>query len=83
MSLGSRLLPIAMSLTKKAIAPMATGALSGLASLGVDKIFGKGFQRRGFLILQDEINKPIANKHFLTKTQKEQIVGALQSVFKW
>ena len=36
---GSRLLPMAMPLAKKAIAPLATGALSGLASLGVDKIF--------------------------------------------
>ena len=38
---------MAMPLAKKAIAPLATGALSGLASLGVDKIFGKG-QRGGF-----------------------------------
>ena len=44
-SLGSKLLPMAMPLAKKAIAPLATGALSGLASHGVDKIFGKG-QRR-------------------------------------
>ena len=36
-SLGSKLLPMAMPLAKKAIAPLATGALSGLASLGVDK----------------------------------------------
>ena len=46
-SLGSRLLPMAMPLAKKAIAPIATGALSGLASLGVDKIFGKGAQQGG------------------------------------
>ena len=46
-NLGSKLLPMAMPLAKKAIAPLATGALSGLASLGVDKIFGKG-QRGGF-----------------------------------
>ena len=32
-SLGSRLLPMAMPLAKKAIAPIATGALSSLASL--------------------------------------------------
>ena len=43
-NLGSKLLPMAMPLAKKAIAPLATGALSGLASLGVDKIFGKGQQ---------------------------------------
>ena len=50
---------MAMPLAKKAIAPLATGALSGLASLGVDKIFGKG-QRGGFLILQDKIAQLIA-----------------------
>ena len=53
-SLGSKLLPMAMPLAKKAITPLATGALSGLASLSVDKIFGKG-QRGGFLIPQDKI----------------------------
>ena len=53
-SLGSKLLPMAMPLAKKAIAPLATGALSGLASLGVDKIFRKG-QRGGFLIPIDKI----------------------------
>ncbi|CAH3164540.1 unnamed protein product [Porites evermanni] len=53
-SLGSKLLPMAMPLAKKAIAPFATGALSALASLGVDKIFGKG-QRGGFLIPMDKI----------------------------
>ena len=46
-SLGSRLLPMAMPLARKAIASIATGALSGLASLGVDKIFGKGVQQGG------------------------------------
>ena len=45
---GTRLLPMAMPLAKKAIAPIATGALSDLASLGVDKIFGKGVQQGGF-----------------------------------
>ena len=37
-----------MPLAKKAIAPIATGALSGLASLGVYKMFGKGVQQGGF-----------------------------------
>ena len=58
-SLGSKLLPMAMPLAKKAIAPLATGALSGLASLGVDIIFGKG-QRGGFLIPQDKLAQLIA-----------------------
>ena len=36
---------MALPLAKKAIAPLATGALSGLASLGVNKLFGgKGLQ---------------------------------------
>ena len=50
-SLGARALPL---ITKGAanVAPhLATGALSTLGSLGVDKIFGKG-QIGGFLIPQ-------------------------------
>ena len=38
---------MAMPLARKAIASIATGALSGLASLGVDNIFGKGVQQGG------------------------------------
>ena len=78
-SLGSRLLPMAMLLAKKAIAPIATGALSGLASLGVEKVFGKGVQQGGFLIPQNKIAQLIAYKHLLTAGQKEGILNALQS----
>ena len=63
---------------KKAITPLATGALSGLASLGVDKIFGKG-QRGGFLIPQDKIAQLIAYKHLLSARQKRDILNALQT----
>ena len=79
-SVGSKLLPMAMPLgiAKKAITPLATGALSGLASLGVDKIFGKG-QRGGFLIPQDKIAQLIAYKHLLSACQKKDILNALQS----
>ena len=77
-NLGSKLLPMAMPLAKKAIAPLATGALSGLASLGVDKVFGKG-QRGGFLIPQEKIAQLIAYKHLLSTGQKKQILEALQS----
>jgi len=49
-----------------------------LASLGVDKIFGKG-QSGGFLIPQDKINQLIKHKDLLTKKQKEQIVTALHT----
>ena len=74
----ARLLPMAMPLAKKAIALLATGALSGLASLGVDKIFGKG-QRGGFLIPQDKIAQLIAYKHLLSAGQKRDILNTLQS----
>ena len=69
---------MAMPLAKKAIAMLATGALSGLASLGVDKIFGKG-QRGGFLIPQDKIAQLIKYKHLLSAGQKKDILNALQS----
>ena len=71
-------LPMAMPLAKKAITPLAAGALSGLASLGVDKIFGKG-QRGVFLIPQDKIAQLIAYKHLLSAGQKKDILNALQT----
>ena len=77
-SLGSKLLPMVMLLAKKAIAPFATGALSGLGSLGVDKIFGKG-QRGGFLVPIDKMAQLINYKHLLTTGQKKDILKALQS----
>ena len=77
-NLGSKLLPMAMSLAKKAIAPLATGALSGLVSLSVDKIFAKG-QRGGFLIPQDKIAQLIAYKHLLSTGQKRDFLNALQT----
>ena len=69
---------ISMPLAKKAIAPLTTGASSGLASLGVDKIFGKG-QRGGFLIPMDKIAQLVAYKHLLTTGQKKDILKALQT----
>ena len=69
---------MAMPLVKKAPTPLVTGALSGLASLGVDKIFGKG-QRVGFLISMDKIAQLIAYKHLLTTGQKRDILKALQT----
>ena len=77
-SLGSKLLPMAMPLAKKAAAPLVTGALSGLASPGVDKIFGKG-QRGGFLIPMDKIAQLVAFKHLLTTGQKKDILKSLQT----
>ena len=77
-NLGSRLLPMAMPIVKKAAVPLVTGALSGLASLGVDKIFGKG-QRGGFLIPMDKIAHLVAYKHLLTTGQKKDILKSLQT----
>ena len=69
---------MAMPPAKKAIALLATGALSGLASLGEDKIFEKG-QRGGFLISQDKIVQLIAYKHLLSAGQRKDILNALQT----
>ena len=77
-SLGSKLLPMAMPLAKKAIAPFSTGALCGLASLGVDKIFGKG-QHGGFLIPQDKIAQLIKYKHLLSAGQKKDMIFLMLS----
>ena len=77
-TLGTKALPYATMAAKKALPALATGALSGLASLGVDKIFGKG-QSGGFLIPQDKINQLIQYKDLLTKKQEEQIVSALHT----
>ena len=78
LTLGAKALPYATKAASKALSALATGALSGLASLGVDKIFGKG-QTGGFLIPQSKINQPIQYKDLLTKKQKEQIVSAIHN----
>ena len=77
-SLGTKLLPYATTAVSKVAPSLATGALSALGSLGIDKIFGKK-QKGGFLIPQNKIDKLIANKHLLSKKQKEDILAALQS----
>ena len=41
-SLGARVLPYAVKGLSKAVPALATGAVSALRSLGIDKIFGKG-----------------------------------------
>ena len=74
-SLGSKLLPMAMPLAKKAITPLATGALSGLASLGVDRMG----QRGGFLIAMDKIAQLINYKPLLTTGQKKDVLNAPQT----
>ena len=72
--MASKLLPMAMPLVKKAVAPIATGALSGLASLGIDKIFGKGFH-----ITDEKVKQLIKYKDHLTPKQKQDIVMALRT----
>ena len=61
----------------KAAAPLATGALSGLASWGVNKTLKSGSGL--FSVPQDKVDKLIAYKSYLTKKQKEQILQALQT----
>ena len=72
--LGAKALPFA----SKALPALATGAVSALGSLGIDKMFGKGMNG-GFLIPQNKIDQLIQYKDWLTKKQKEQILGAIQS----
>ena len=69
---------MALPLVKKAAAPLATGALSGLASLGIDKLFGSG-QQGGFLIPDSKVNQLIQYKEYLTAKQKQDILNALQT----
>ena len=77
-SLGTRMLPYAGRAVAKVAPALATGALSALGSLGIDKMFGKG-QTGGFLVPQSKIDQLIKYKSMLTKKQKEDIVKALQS----
>ena len=77
-TLGSRMLPYATKAVTKAAPALATGALSGLASLGVDKLFGKK-QSGGFLIPQNKIDQLIKYKDWLTEAQKKQIVSAIHT----
>ena len=77
-SLGTKLLPYAGRAAAKVAPALATGALSALGSLGIDKLFRKK-QKGGFLVPQSKIDKLIKYKSMLTKKQKEDIVSALQS----
>ena len=78
--LMSNIIPQVFKWTPKIAAPLASGAMQALGSLGIDKLFGSGHaQSGGFLIPQDKVNLLIANQRYLTKKQKEDIVNALQS----
>ena len=78
-ALVPKLLPKAMQVATKVIPGLATGALTSLGNFTMDKILGQGLMCGGFLIPQDKIDKLIANKKYLTKKQKEEILNALQS----
>ena len=67
----------ALPYAQKAIMPLATGALSGLANLGVNKLFKSGSGL--FSVPQNKVDKLIKYKNYLTTTQKKQIISALQS----
>ena len=77
-SLLMKLVSVALPLAKKAVGPVLSGPLSGLASLGVDKIFGKG-QTGGFLMPNNKTVQLIQYKHLLTSAQKKTILDSLQS----
>ena len=66
---------MALPWLSKAAAPLATGALSGLSSLGINKLFGNGI----FSIPQGKVDKLIRYKDHLTDAQKKQIVQAMQT----
>ena len=76
--LGAKALPFVTKAASKALPALATGAVSALGSLGIDKMFGKG-QSGGFFIPQNKIDQLIQYKDWLTKKQKEQILSAVQS----
>ena len=73
-SLGARVLPYAVKGISKAVPALATGALSALGSLGIDKIFGKGMHipKKYFPMLP-----MISNE--LTQSQIDQINRVMQS----
>ena len=73
-SLGARVLPYAVKGLSKAVPALATGAVSALGSLGIDKIFGKGnnIPKKFFPMLPRIVNE-------LTSSQIDQINRVAQS----
>ena len=67
-SLGARILPYAVKGLSKVVPPLATGAVSALGSMGIDKIFGKGINipKKLFPMLPYIVNE-------LTQSQIDQI----------
>ena len=73
-SLGARVLPFAVKGLSKAVPALATGAVSALGSLGIDKIFGNGINipKKFFPMLPYIVNK-------LTQPQIDQINRVAQN----
>ena len=73
-SLGARVLPYAVKGLSKAAPALATGAVSALGSLGIDKIFGKGINipKKFFPMLPMIVNQ-------LTQSQIDQINKVMQT----
>ena len=67
-SLGARVLPYAVKGLSKAVPALATGAVTALGSMGIDKIFGKGINipKKFFPMLPYIVNE-------LTQSQIDQI----------
>ena len=88
-SLGARVLPYAVKGLSKAVPTLATGAVSALGSLGIDKIFGKGMHipKKFFPMLPtivnsfsqpqiDQINRVMQNGgRLVIKPTRKQIDG--------
>ena len=72
--LGAKVLPYAIKGVSKAAPALATGAVSALGSLGIDKIFGKGIDipKKFFPMLPYIVNE-------LTKSQIDQINKVTQT----
>ena len=86
--LASKALPMVIPLAKKAAVPLATGALSGLASVGVNKLFdGKGLhvdRRRSrrsvggaFQIPNNMLQNLLNMADLLTKKQLSDVMNAI------
>ena len=73
-SLGARVLPYAVKCLSKAVPALATGAISALGSLGIDKIFGKGMHipKKFFPMLPSIVNE-------FTQSQIDQINKVMQT----
>ena len=73
-SLGARVLPYAVKRLTKAAPALATGAISALGSLGIDKIFGKGMHipKKSFPMLPTIVNS-------FTQPQIDQINRVMQN----